>query len=138
MALSYYNLDPWALEQERIAARRVGVTAIEVPSVEFDRLAAEGEPMIYVVAGDQLLVSERQVMGVHITHAVLADGGPVQAAGEFEVVESEGAWTVMTLNSKSGHYRPGSESVEVAIEAFTVRGCRVLPKGVERYDGLTP
>lgn len=136
--LSYYNLDPLALEQERIAARRVGVTAIAVPGVEFDRLAADGEPMIYVVAGDQLLVSERQVMGVHITHAVLAEGGLVQAAGEFEVVGFEGAWKIMTLNNKSGHYRPGSESVQVAIEAFELRGCEVMRDGVERYDGLTP
>ena len=120
------------------AARRVGVTAIEVPSAEFDRLAAEGEPMIYVVADNQLLVSERQVVGVHITHAVLAEGGLVQAAGECEVVGFKCAWTIMTLNNKSGHYRPGRESLDVAMEAFEERGLRVLRDGVEQYDWHTP
>ena len=42
------------LAQESDAARRAGVAAVEVSSVEFDSLAAEAERMIYVVAGGRL------------------------------------------------------------------------------------
>ena len=123
-----------ALAQERNAARRGGVEAADVPSVEFDRLVAEAERMIYVVVGDRLLASKRRAMGEHITHAVLADGEPVQAAGEFEVIELEGARVVAALNNVSGHYQPGPESLDVARRAFEARGLRVLPTGVEQYD----
>ena len=120
------------------AARRAGVAAVEVSSAAFDWLAAEGERMIYVVAGDRLLVSKRHVMGEHISHAVLADGGHVQAAGEFEMVEFGDVKVVTSLNNMSGHYRPGRESLDVAMEAFDERGLRVLADGVEQYDWHTP
>lgn len=138
MARSYYNLDPSTLAQEQDAAHRVGVAAIELPSAEFDRLAAEGERMIYVLAGDRLLVSERHAMAEHISHAVLADGEPVQAAGEFEVIEFGDVKVVTSLNNMSGHYQPGRESLDVAMEAFEERGLRVLAGGVEQYDWHTP
>ena len=86
-------------------------------------MAAEGERTIYVVAGDRLLVSKRHVIGEHISHAVLADGGHVQAAGEFEVVEFGDIKVVTSLNDMSGHYRPGRESLDVAMEAFESAGC---------------
>ena len=120
------------------AAHRAGAAAVEVPSAEFDWLAAEGERMIYVVASDRLLVSKRHVMGEHITHAVLTDGGHVQAAGEFEVIEFGDVKVVTALNNASGHYRPGRESLDVAMEAFEERWLRVLPDGVEQYDWRTP
>ena len=127
-----------ALDQEMEAARRADVEAVEVPSVEFDWLVAEAERMIYVLAGGRLLVSKRWAVGEHITHAVLADGGPVQAAGEFEVLELDGAKVVTALNNQSGHYQPGSESLDVAREAFEACELRVLPDGVEQYDWRAP
>ena len=94
--------------------------------------------MIYVVAGDRLLVSKRHVMGENISHAVLADDGLVQAAGEFEVIELGDVKVVTSLNNMSGHYRPGRESLDVVVEAFEERGLRVLPGGVEQDDWHTP
>ena len=65
-------------------------------------------------------------MGEDISHAVLADGGHVQAAGEFEMVEFEDVKVVTLLNNMSGHYRPGRESLDVAMEAFDQRGVASL------------
>ena len=90
--------------------------------------------MIYVVAGDRLLVSKRLVLGEHISHAVIADGEPVQAAGEFEVVEEQEATVVSMLNNMSGHYRPAGASLTVAQEAFEAAGLRIRPGGVRHYD----
>ncbi len=94
--------------------------------------------MIYVLAGERLIVSKRHVTGEHISHAVLADGGPVQAAGEFEVSELGKVKVVMSINNMSGHYRPGRESLDAAMRAFEERGLQVLPDSVEQYDWRTP
>ena len=123
------------LAEELEAARRAGVHAVQVPSPEFDWLAAEGERMIFVMVGKKLLASKRQVLGQPITHAVL-EGGPVEAAGEFEVIDVDGAKVVTALNNMSGHYRPDQSSLAVAREAFEARGLRVLQGAVEQYDWL--
>ena len=134
MLRTYHNRDRRALAQEMDAARRVGVAPVEVPSVAFDVLVAEGDRMIYVVASGRLLVSKRLVLGEHISHAVIASGEPVQAAGEFEVVEEQEATIVSILNNMSGHYRPARASLTVAQEAFEAAGLRIRPGGVHDYD----
>ena len=90
--------------------------------------------MIFVVVGGRLLVSKRLVQGEHISHAVIADGEPVQAAGEFEVVEEQEATVVSILNNMSGHYRPAGASLTAAQEAFEAAGLRIRPGGVRHYD----
>ena len=90
--------------------------------------------MIFVVVGDRLLVSKRLVLGEHISHAVLVGGEPVQAAGEFEVVEEQEATVVSILTNMSGHYRPAKSSLAVAQEAFEAAGLRIRPGGVHHYD----
>ena len=111
---------------------------MEIPSTAFDVLAAEGDKMIYVVTTGQLLASRRQVGIEHISHAVLAGGGPVQAAGEFEVVAEDGALVVSALNNMSGHYRPSTESLEIAQQAFQAAGIRVRSGAIHSYDFGTP
>ncbi len=90
--------------------------------------------MIYVLASGRLLASKRHVMGEHISHAVLADGGPVQAAGELEVSEVGKNRMISSINNMSGHYRPGRESLDAVVEEFEESGLRVLPDGVKQYD----
>ena len=94
--------------------------------------------MTYVVAGGRLLVSKRQSRGEHISHAVLASGGPVEAAGEFKVMAHGRDRVVIALNNLSGHYRPRSESLRVAVEAFEQRGWRVSRGDVRAYDLEAP
>ena len=130
---SYYNHYPERLTEEETAANRAGAAPTEVPSAEFEALATLGERMIYVVTGDRLLVSPRYVKGEHISHAVLADGGPVQAAGETEAVTISGATVLISLNNRSGHYRPGRSSLTVAREAFEARGVQVAPESLEAH-----
>lgn len=134
MSPSYYNRMPLQLQAELEAASRVGLTPVEIPSREFDSLASEGLPMIYVVVGGRLLVAKRQVRGEHISHAVLADGGPVQAAGEFEIGTERGSLVMSTLNNLSGHYRPSKASLEVARTAFESVGIHIPLRAVRGYD----
>ena len=94
--------------------------------------------MIYVVAGGELLASKRKVGMEHISHAVLANDGPVQAAGEFEVVAEYGALVVSALDNMSGHYRPAAASLEVARQAFEAAGIHVRSDAIRRYDFGAP
>lgn len=78
-------------------------------------------------------------MGVeHVSHAVLVDGGPVQAAGEFENVAEHGALVVSALDNMSGHYRVAKTSLEVARQAFEATGIRVRSGAARRYDFGAP
>lgn len=120
------------------AASQAGVVPTSVPSTHFEALAAEGERMIYVIADGRLLVSKRRARGEHISHAVLAGGGPVQAAGEFELIDRDGAWEVVALNNMSGHYWPASDSLTLARAAFESVGLPVRPDGMRHYHLGTP
>ena len=134
MSPSYYNRLPEQLQRELETAQRVSLSPIEIPSKGFDSSATEGARMIYVVVGGHLIASKRQVGGEHISHAVLADGGPVQAAGEFEIETEHGAPVVSVLNNMSGHYRPAKASLEVARRAFESAGMRIPTGAVRSYD----
>ena len=133
MPRSYYNAYPERLLDELNAARRAEVAPVEVTSDNLDRMAAKDKRMIYTVVGERLVVSPRQAMGEHISHAVLAGGGPVWAAGEFEATSTAGSVEIMNLDNMSGHYRPGSESLEIAKAAFEARGATVRAEGVRNW-----
>ena len=134
----YHNRYPELFDSELRAATRAGFVPLEVSSAEFEALAVEGERMIYVVASGRLLVSKRQARGEHISHPVLADGGPVEAAGEFEVMVHGRNRVVTALNNLSGHYQPRTESLRVAVEAFERRGWHVSQGGIHAYDLEAP
>ena len=139
MSPSYHNRDPAQYQREQEAARRAQVAPVEVPSDAFDAFAAVGTRMIFVVSGEgKLVVARRRQRGEHISHAVLAGGGSVLAAGEFEVGFDGSSKVVSELNNMSGHYRPSADSLAVAAEAFEAAGIRVLPDAVTPYDFGAP
>jgi len=129
----YDNLHPESLPDELDTARRAGVVPVEATSDNLSEMAAQGRRMIYAVSGDRLLVALREAMGEHISHAVLVGGGPVRAAGEFEAGTTEDSVEIMALDNLSGHYRPGSESLEIATAAFEARGATVRAEGVRDW-----
>lgn len=133
MPRSYHNIHPARLPDELDAARRAEVVPVEATGDTLGEVAAQGSRMIYAVADDRLLVSPREAMGEHISHAVLVDGGPVWAAGEFEAVSVDGAIEIVALNNLSGHYRPGSESLTIARATFEARGATVRAEGVRNW-----
>lgn len=135
----YHNLLPSRLPVKRAAADRAGVVPAEIPSTAFDVLAATGVRMVFVVVGGgRLVAAPREQGGEHISHAVLADGGTVLAAGEFEVGFDGGAMVVSELNNVSGHYRPGESALTVARAAFDAAGIDVRSRGITSYDWGAP
>ena len=65
---------------------------------------------------------------------MLADGRPVEAAGEFEVAREDETIAVSALDNMSGQYRPDVGSLSVAREAFKTRGVPVRPGCIRPYD----
>jgi hypothetical protein len=64
-----------------------------------------GEPIIWVVTqSGQLRIAPATQGGVRITHAVVAGGQPVIAAGQAQVAVGGGRTIGLEINSQSGHY----------------------------------
>ncbi len=129
----FYNHYSESLEAELQAARDVDASPIVVPSDAFLDLAATGERLIYAVIDDVLLVSGLFVQLQRITHAVLAGGRPVSAAGEVDLLVTPDLMLVMELTNRSGHYRPDRQSLEVAKAAFEACGFRVPDDSLRTY-----
>ena len=95
--------------------------------------------MIFVVLTGGGLVAAPQLQRYrHISHAVLASGAPVLAAGEFAVEYDGTTMIVSALNNMSGHYRPETGTLAVAAAAFERAGISVRPGAITSYDWEAP
>ncbi len=95
--------------------------------------------MIFVVSTDNKLVAApRRQLDEDISHAVLANGDPVLAAGEFDVEVGGSAIVVSALNDMSGHYQPGAGGLAIAQEALEAAGIGIRPDAVTSYDWESP
>lgn len=139
MSPPYRNRYPQLLEQELEAARRAGVDPVDVPSSAFTAMAATGVRMIFVVlVNGGLVAAPRRHHNENISHAAIAGGGPVIAAGEFSVEIHGPTIVVSELNDMSGHYQPGADGLVVARRAFGTAGIAVRLDAVTSYDWEAP
>lgn len=115
-------------------AELVGVSGVSCPGIEFDRLVVEGERLVFVVTEDLRLVVALQVYnGFEIRHPVLAEGRPVLAAGEIELLHAPKTKLVTDLTNQSGHYEPHASCLEVAIEVLVNLGYKVPRQVIRPY-----
>lgn len=139
MPTEYENHLPSRLSREQEDARRARVVPVDVPGDAFATLVAERVRMIFVVLPSGALVAApRRRRGENISHAVLAAGGPVLAAGEFQMDFGGTTMEVSELDNMSGHYRPSSDALAIARTAFEAAGISVRPGAVTPYDWEAP
>ena len=132
----YENTLAGFYDEELEAAEVVGVAGVPCPGAEFNRLAAEGERLVFVVTEHRELIVALQVFnGFEIRHPVLAKGQRVLAAGEIEVLQVGAIKLVTDLTNKSGHYEPHTDSLKVAVEVLTRLGYDVPSEVVRPYPG---
>lgn len=125
----YVNRQPDRFARELAEAQSAGIEGASAGSVEFERVIALGEQLVYVVLVDGVLrICEKIVHFRQVHHSVIAVGEPVLAAGEVSVVVSEGIKYVIELNGRSGHYLPDPKCLAVARRAFEDLGF-VVPDG---------
>jgi hypothetical protein len=132
---TYRNRLSAQYERERDTAESIAYVVASGPGETFDHLAASGEPLIYVVTEiGELVIGAQLSWPTPASHAVLAQGRAVAAAGEVLMAVADGIKIVLALNNKSGHYEPDAGCLVVAAQAFRDLGFEV-PEVVVQAHG---
>lgn len=131
----FSNLLPDRLKAELRLADRLGIKPLKVTETRFDDTINEGTIKWAVTTENELLVIPKFVGSEEISHTVLTRGQPVLAAGEAEIVGSDGEYYFLEINNYSGHFQPTSDSLQIAIEAFRQQGIDPTNAVVKYYGG---
>lgn len=134
-AQTFTNNYPHALPRELEDARNVGfqrITPQNTTDATFQRTVNDGT-IKWVVDQDGVLhISPKTVHGQEISHAALAGGRPVLAAGEANISARGGAVIGLELSNYSGHYRPTAASIDIGTQAFGRLG--IVFATIERFE----
>jgi len=87
---------------------------------------ASGTIKFVVTESGELLIIPHTVDGTEISHAVIANGASVIAAGEADIAANGGTYVGIDISNQSGHYRPSESSLEIARELFAQHGITFL------------
>ncbi|MEZ2230462.1 hypothetical protein [Microcoleus sp.] len=119
----FSNQSPGTLDDELRSADELGIRPVKVGESGFDDIINEGTVKWAVTKNLELLVIPKFLdVSNEIYHTVITRGQPVLAAGEAEIVGSDGSYILLTISNHSGHFRPTSESLELGITAFRQQG----------------
>lgn len=122
----FYNTLPERWPDERDLARRLRVRPLRVGEAAFDAAIRAGRVKWAVTLAQELVFVPKFVRSDEIAHTVLTRGGPLIAAGEAELVGSEGRYLLIEITNHSGHYLPDAESLSIGLEAFARAGIEQL------------
>lgn len=112
----YINSMSHNYDSEVRIAHQAGCTWGTAPGEDFMRIADEGDRLIYVVTEERELIIA--AISPSITHAVIATGLPVLAAGECDVAVYGEFKMVLDVSNKSGHYLPDAGCLDLVQEVF--------------------
>jgi len=115
---SFSNQLPDRLNTELRLGDRIGIKPLQVAEAGFDDTINEGTIKWVVTTENQLLVIPKFVGIQEIPHTILTRGQPVLAAGEAEIVGSNGEYLLLEISNYSGHFLPTPDSLAIGIEAF--------------------
>jgi RHS repeat-associated protein len=119
------NQVPESLQAELDAAAAAGVRPVEAGGESFGALVNKGTIKWVVTKDGRLIVAPHSKGGVEISHAVLAQGAPVRAAGQADIAAAGGGFFGLEITPHSGHYMNGATAeqsaavVEIGRDAFT-------------------
>lgn len=122
---TFGNQKPEDLDAEREVMRRNGVTPTTPGTPEFDAMLSSGDGQLKWVVTDsgELRVAPHTVNGDEISHAAIADGSRVRAAGQANVAGGSGGYFGLDIDNHSGHYfhgvaHNGDAVVQEGVDAF--------------------
>jgi hypothetical protein len=131
----FSNQSPGTLNDELRAADELGIRPIKVGEAGFDDIINEGTVKWAVTTKLELFVIPKFLdVSNEIYHTVITLGEPVLAAGEAEIVGSNGLYILLTISNHSGHFRPTSESLELGITAFRQQGVDTSNADIEYVE----
>ena len=129
------NQSPGTLNDELRSAEDLGIRPIKVGEAGFDDIINEGTVKWAVTTKLELFVIPKFLdVSNEIYHTVITLGEPVLAAGEAEIVGSNGLYILLTISNHSGHFRPTSESLELGITAFRQQGVDTSNADIEYVE----
>jgi hypothetical protein len=117
----FKNQLPNRLAAELREAAAVGVRPIRVDDPGFDKVVNEDTIKFVITEGNELLIVPHTVRQTEISHAVLAQGRPVLAAGEAAIAGTSGKYVGMTITPYSGHYLNGASVAQSALSESRAR-----------------
>jgi RHS repeat-associated protein len=115
---TYLNQLPERLAEETAEMARVGAAPIQAGTPEFEAAVNQGTIKWVVTESGELLITPAFVGDVEISHAALAGGKPVLAAGQADIAAGGGQYVGIGITEHSGHYKPPPESLEIGKQAF--------------------
>ncbi|WP_116198752.1 hypothetical protein [Amycolatopsis circi] len=123
---TFGNQQPESLDAEREVMRRNGVTPTTPGTSEFDAMINSGDGQLKWVVTDsgELRVAPHTVNGGEISHAAIADGGRVRAAGQANVAGGSDAGCFgLEIDNHSGHCfhgvaHDGDAVIQEGVDAF--------------------
>jgi len=126
------NQLPETLAAEVDAAEAVGFEPISPNTRAFDAAVNEGTIKYVVLETGEVLVAPHTIEGIEISHAAIAGGRPVVAAGEADIAALGSRRIGVSISRQSGHYRPSEASLDVALDAFRHLGIEFAESAVDR------
>lgn len=130
---SLSNQLPDRLNAELRLGDRLGIKPLQVEETGFDDIINQGTIKWVVTTKNQLLVIPKFVGSQEIPHTILTRGQPVLAAGEAEIVGSNGEYYLLEISNYSGHFLPSSDSLETGKEAFRQQNIDPTNAAVKYY-----
>ncbi|CAD5911596.1 hypothetical protein NO976_00081 [Planktothrix agardhii] len=101
----FSNQSPGTLNDELRSAEDLGIRPIKVGEAGFDDIINEGTVKWAVTTKLELFVIPKFLdVNNEIYHTVITLGEPVLAAGEAEIVGSNGLYILLTISNHSGHF----------------------------------
>ena len=132
----YANKDPQTLTRELESIGRDRFRPIPADAFEtLRRYCLQGDPLKWVVTTN----GEILFGPTHHTHAALAGGEPVLAAGHAYLVEIDRQrkqFFIPSINNTSGHYQPAEPSIDIAIRLLRAHGFTVPDAAKQPHSTL--
>ncbi len=84
--------------------------------------------------GELLIMPKFLDINNEIYHTVITRGQPVLAAGEADIVGSNGSYILLKITNHSGHFKPTPQTLEIAITAFQEYGINTSQADLEYME----
>ena len=113
---------------ELTAAKKVKAPIVRFGDKAFEQVVNTGTIKFVITEKGELIIAPKFVNGVEISHAVLAGGNAVRAAGEAEIAGTASQFIGLGIRPHSGHYLKGATAeqsdacIALAREAFKKLG----------------
>lgn len=127
----YRNVDAHTLARETADARAARITPFDITDTSALRRASEDATLLkWVLLQDGGVRLAR----IETTHAVIAGGQDVVAAGELSIASFGRTLVAIDFRNTSGHYRPSPEVIDIAAPFFEAHGVIVPPSSRKVHD----